>query len=215
MREHVTYDYLVFDLDGTLSDPKAGIVRSINHALASNGYRQLPEAELVRYIGPPLDQTFSRIIGVSDVIEIFSLVESYRERYAAVGYAENTIYDGIPHVLAKLVEEGAILGVCTSKRRDFAEMILDMFGIRALFRFVDGGDIGVHKWQQLEGLVQRGVVTRDSVMIGDRDVDLIAAHRNGLQSAGVLWGYGSPEELQNESPRHLLESPAGLYSLIA
>jgi phosphoglycolate phosphatase len=211
----MAYDLLIFDLDGTLSDPKEGIVRSINHALFSHGYRQLPEAELEQYIGPPLDQTFSLIIGASDDLEIFSLVESYLERYASHGYAENTLYGGIPQALAKLVGEGARLGVCTSKRQDFAEKILEMFGIRALFQFVSGGDIGVHKWQQLEELLRRGAVTQDSVMIGDRDVDLIAAHRNGLQSAGVLWGYGSAEELQNENPRHLLESPAGLMSLIA
>lgn len=211
----MAYDLLIFDLDGTLSDPKAGVVRSINHALDSHGYQQLPEAELLRYIGPPLDQTFSLITGSTEVVEICSLVESYRGRYASHGYAENTLYDGIPQVLDGLAEAGVRLGVCTSKRQDFAEKILEMFGIRSYFQFVSGGDIGVHKWQQLEDLLRKGVVTQDSVMIGDRDVDLLAAHRNGLQSAGVLWGYGSVEELQNEGPRHLFESPAGLLSLIA
>lgn len=214
MRCVVAYDFLIFDLDGTLSNPKVGIVRSINHALARHGYKELPEAELVRYIGPPLDQTFARITRSSKMAEVKELVETYRERYASVGYAENTIYDGIPQALTGLMDAGARLGVCTSKRQDFADNILGMFGIREYFQFVDGGDIGVHKWQQLEDMVRKGVVTQDSVMIGDRDVDLIAAHRNGMLSAGVLWGYGSAEELQNESPRHLLKSPAELLSLI-
>lgn len=211
----MAYDLLIFDLDGTLSDPKEGIVRSINHALASHGYRQLPETALEQYIGPPLDQTFSRIIGASDDLEIFSLVESYWERYASHGYAENTLYGGIPRALAGLVEAGAVLGVCTSKRTDFAEKILEMFAIREYFQFVSGGDIGVHKWQQLEELLRKGIAIQESVMIGDRDVDIIAAHRNGMQAAGVLWGYGSTEELQHENPRHLLESPSGLMSLVA
>jgi len=211
----MAYDVLVFDLDGTLSDPKDGIVRSINHALASHGYGELPEKELVRYIGPPLDQTFARITRASETARIMSLVETYRERYASVGYSENTIYSGMRHILEKLVASGVELGVCTSKRRDFADMILEMFGIREYFRFVDGGDVGIHKWQQLEKLMRKGLVTQDSVMIGDRDVDIIAAHKNGMQAAGVLWGYGSAEELRNENPHYLLESPAGLLSLIA
>jgi len=210
----VAYDFLIFDLDGTLSDPKEGIVRSINHALVSHGYGELPEKELVRYIGPPLDQTFAQITRASEAARITSLVEIYRERYASVGYSENTIYDGMQQILEDLVLSGVKLGVCTSKRRDFAEKILEMFSIREYFQFVDGGDVGIHKWQQLEKLMRKGVVTQDSVMIGDRDVDIIAAHKNGMLSAGVLWGFGSAEELRNENPHYLLESPAGLLSLI-
>lgn len=210
----MSYDFLVFDLDGTLSDPKEGVVKSINHALTRHGYVKLPEAELVQYIGPPLDQTFAKITCSSNRIEVNELIETYRERYTSHGYAENTIYYGIPQVLKKLVDAGVRLGVCTSKRREFAEKILEMFSIRDYFLFVDGGDIGIHKWQQLEELVRKGDVTQNSVMIGDRDVDLIAAHKNGMQSAGVLWGYGSAEELQNEKPHFLLESPAELLSFI-
>lgn len=208
------YDVLVFDLDGTLSDPGVGIVRSLNYALVRHGYEERPESELSRYIGPPLDQTFALLTCSTQPSEIISLVETYRERYSSVGYAENAIYGGIPQALERLVNAGARLGICTSKRRDFAEKILEMFAIREYFVFVDGGDVGITKWQQLEGLLRKGVVTTDSVMIGDRDVDLIAAHRNGLSSAGVLWGYGDLEELRGENPRHLLETPAALLSLL-
>jgi phosphoglycolate phosphatase len=95
------------------------------------------------------------------------------------------------------------MGVCTSKRVDFAEQILKMFGLRAHFRFVNGGEVGIHKWQQIEGLLARRAVTPSSIMVGDRAVDLIAAHRNGLQSAGMLWGHGSRAELEQEGPRYL------------
>lgn len=208
------YDLLIFDLDGTLSDPGTGIARSINYALARHGYEVRPESELVRYIGPPIDRIFAAITGSSEVSEISALVGTYRKRYGAVGYAENTICEGVPQALEQLAGAGARLGVCTSKRQDFAEKILEMFGIRKYFLFVDGGDIGINKWQQMEGLVREGVVTRNSVMIGDRGVDLVAAHRNGLSSAGVLWGYGSGEELRRENPRHLLDSPAALLLLL-
>lgn len=110
---------------------------------------------------------------------------------------------------------GATLGLCTSKRLDFAEAILQRFGLRPLFDFTSGGDIGVHKWQQLRDLRAAGVVDADSVMVGDRDVDITSAHRNGLHACGVLWGFGSLEELQAESPRHLVRSPAELTQLLA
>jgi phosphoglycolate phosphatase len=89
-----------------------------------------------------------------------------------------------------------------------------MFGLRSHFRFVNGGEIGVHKWQQIESLLARGKVSRSSVMVGDRAVDLIAAHHNGLQAAGVLWGHGSRSELESEHPSYLFSSPAELASLV-
>lgn len=135
---------------------------------------------------------------------------AYRERYGDVGYAENTLYEGIPQALAALAEAGLPLGLCTSKRRDFALMILALFKLDHHFALVDGGEIGVHKWQQIAALRAAGRVGEESLMVGDRAVDLVAAHRNGLHGAGVLWGHGSREELQAESPRYLLEAPGQL-----
>ena len=166
-----------------------------------------------KYIGPPLDQTFAALTASSDESLIRSLVAKYRERYAAVGYAENRIYDGIGPVLEKLGACGRKLGVCTSKRVDFAGQILELFNIRRHFLFVDGGEIGMRKWQQLEGLLKKGIIAPGSIMVGDRGVDLAAAHRNGLDSAGVLWGYGSREELTAERPRHIFQAPAELLAL--
>ena len=207
------HDLILFDLDGTLSDPLVGIGRSINSALTHYGYPARELEQLSVYIGPPLDESFKTLTGVTTPSHIHVLVAKYRERYADVGYSENVLYPGIPEVLTALSDSGIPMGVCTSKRVDFAEQILKMFGLRAHFRFVSGGDIGVHKWRQMQGLIADGLVSSSSVMVGDRAVDMVAAHCNGLQAAGVLWGHGSREELMQEQPRYLFASTEALLSL--
>ena len=210
------YEYLIFDLDGTISDPKEGIVKSLNYSLSTNGYKTKDPKEIEKYIGPPLDYTFSELTSVRDENEIRKLVKSYRERYAKVGYSENFLYKDISPVLASLAKNRSVkIGICTSKRRDFAEKILELFQIRGLFEFVNGGDTGIQKWQQIEGLLGDGIISKNSVMIGDRSVDLVAAHKNGISSAGVLWGYGSKIELLTEKPRHIFSTPLQLAELVA
>ncbi|HEX7591626.1 MAG TPA: HAD hydrolase-like protein [Candidatus Limnocylindrales bacterium] len=205
---------VMFDLDGTLSDPLVGIGRSINYALSSLGYEPLELAQLAVYIGPPLDHTFRAITGEQSPARAHAFVAKYRERYAEVGYSENVLYPGIREALADLTEAGILLGVCTSKPVDFAERILEMFGLRSLFRFVSGGEmIGTEKWQQIESLLKQGSIDASTVMVGDRSIDLVAAHRNGLSAAGVLWGFGSRNELELERPRYLLSSPNELQVL--
>ena len=195
---------LIFDLDGTLSDPILGISRSINHALASADYPVREQSELAQYVGPPLDETFKVLTGAEDG-EIRKLVSLYRDRYSEVGFSENTIYPGIESVLGKLSNAEVHLGVCTSKRADFAEKILRMFGIRDYFAFVSGGDIGVTKRQQLAQLLNQGIINSMAIMIGDRAVDVLAAKESGIEAVGVLWGYGSKTELAEQSPICLLE----------
>jgi phosphoglycolate phosphatase len=209
-----SYKYLVFDLDGTISDPKVGITCSLNHALSLHGYDTRPESELAQHIGPPLDQTFALLTGEGDTDLHASLVSRYRERYAEVGYAENVLYAGVVDALTHLADiDGVTLGVCSSKRVDFVEQILEMFNLQDLFSFVSGGEIGIEKWQQLGDLKAEGTISEDALMIGDRRFDLIAAHRNGLDAAGVLWGFGSRAELVNENPRILMSEPQQLRSL--
>jgi phosphoglycolate phosphatase len=203
---------LIFDLDGTLSDPILGISRSINHALTSSGYLARAQSDLTQYVGPPLDETFRVLTDASDA-ELRNLVSLYRDRYAEVGFSENTIYPGIVSALNKLSNRGVRLGVCTSKREDFAEKILRMFEIRDHFCFVSGGDVGVTKRQQIARLLIDGTISSRALMIGDRAVDVLAAHENGIGSVGVLWGYGSREELANQSPLCLLEAVDELTKL--
>jgi len=206
---------VVFDLDGTISEPAVGIGRSINYALERYGFAPIAEADVSRHIGPPLDVSFKLITGSSSEQLIADLVAAYRERYAAVGYAENVLYDGIPEALARLVEDGARLGVCTSKRVDFAEQILTMFGLRSLFEFVSGGDIGVRKQDQLAALCADGSVPAHAFMVGDRAIDIMAARANELRSVAVLWGHGSEQELSEAGPMLTLRRPQELEGLIA
>lgn len=205
---------VVFDLDGTISNPLDGFAQSINHALRNNGLPERRPGELARFIGPPLDETMIELSGNAPQAVRTRLITDYRQRYAETGYARNTLYDGVPQALQALREAGATLGVCTSKRADFAESILALFGLRDLFDFVSGGDIGVHKWQQLQALRAAGRVGADTVMVGDRDVDIDAAHRNGLHACGVAWGFGSLQELQRAGPRYLATAPAELAGLL-
>ena len=199
---------VVFDLDGTLSNPLEGIGRSINYALARYGYAERPLEALAGCIGPPLDETFPLLTGSNDSAHVRELVTSYRERYSDVGYAENAVYEGIPAMLDILRASGAVLGVCTSKLPIFAERILSHFGLRDHFSFVSGGDIGVHKWQQLATLRAHRRVDDDAVMVGDRAIDIDAAHRNGLHACGVSWGFGSLDELKSAGPRYLCTKPS-------
>lgn len=211
---HANHDLLLFDLDGTLSDPLVGIGRSINYALSHFGYEPLELSAVSAYIGPQIDETFMAITGVKEIRKVEALVARYRERYAEVGFSENTLYPGIPEALSRLGDANIPLAVCTSKRSDFAERILQMFGLRGHFLFVSGGDVGIHKWQQIEGLKAKGAVSTSSVMIGDRSVDIMAAQRNGLFSAGVLWGHGSRSEMEVECPSYLFASPPELQLLL-
>jgi phosphoglycolate phosphatase len=207
------HDLILFDLDGTLSDPLVGIGRSINYALEHFGFAPLDLVRLAPYVGPPIDETFTLLTGVSSDADVRALVAKYRERYSDVGYSENVLYPDVADAIAHLADADVPLGICTSKREDFAERILQMFGLRAHFAFVSGGEVGIAKWQQIQALVAAGRVGPATLMVGDRATDLIAAHRNGLLSAGVLWGYGSEAELAQERPHYVFRNAAELKAL--
>jgi phosphoglycolate phosphatase len=208
------YEYILFDLDGTLSDSAPGLVRSINHSLVHHGYAERSFPDLLKYFGPPIDQAFAHLIDSLDRAHINSLVTVFRERYSTIGYSENKLYDGIDIALQILHQSGVNLGVCTSKRTDFAEKVLQLFDLRKYFQFVCGGDIGIQKWKLLAGLLQKKIITSNSIMVGDRDVDITAAHKNGLHSAGVLWGYGDMAELAAHNPTFIFSSPSELTKLL-
>lgn len=191
---------LVFDLDGTISDPSLGITRCFNYAFEAHGLNTLAPEVIAAEIGPPLDEAFKKFEPGLDQAAINVLVASYRERYAEVGFAENELYPGIAGMIAQLYRSGRRLGVCTSKRRDFAEKILALFDLSDYFQFVSGGDVGIKKSEQLAELLAQGQIDEGAVMIGDRSVDILAARANRLRSAGVLWGFGSPEEISGAEP---------------
>lgn len=204
---------LIFDLDGTISDPSEGIWKSVNYALSAFGYGDLERDTFSQYIGPPIDQTFRAVTGSNDETEVLALVSKFRERYSSIGFSENHVYQAIPDVLRTLVESGHSLGLCTGKRVDFAERILELFGLTELFDIIDGGDVGTDKSMQLTRLGRNGVDLHSSVMIGDRDSDISAGKEHNLVTVGVLWGFGSRVELEEARPTHLAENPAALIEL--
>ncbi len=206
---------VLFDLDGTLSDPLPGIARSINYALAAFGYSEHPEPSLGRFIGPPLDQTFAILAQTRSQDHIKELVDKFRERFKDIGYRENSLYPGVKSALEEIHDHGMAMAVCTSKRGDFAEKIIKMFELDHLFDFVSGGDIGISKGSQIASLMDDGRVDKHALMIGDRDLDLKAGHANGLATGGVLWGYGSRGELEKENPAWLFDAPEDWLQLKA
>jgi phosphoglycolate phosphatase len=208
------YRTLIFDLDGTLSDPSEGIVNCVNHGLGACGLSAAEPDDIRRLIGLPLTDMFETLTGDDDETMALQFVGAYRERYSISGYRENVIYPDIPDVVAKLAASGAVMGICTSKRADYAERIVDMFGLLPFFSFFDGGDIHVEKHMQLERLVRSGIDPSTAVMIGDRAVDIEAAMKNAIRSIGVCWGFGAIEEVEGARPDHIARAPGELLEIL-
>lgn len=205
---------LVFDLDGTLSDPLDGIWRSVNHALDRYGVEPVPRERFGAFIGPPIDTTFRSLVPEADAATVMSLVAAYRDRYGSIGYTENRLYAGVPEALETLRDAGYRCGVCTSKRVDIARRVIDHFGLAHHVDFVDGGDVGVSKSHQLRRLLAGGRIDATALMIGDRASDLDAASANALRGIGVTWGFGGRDELQRAGPWAVVDTPTGLSALL-
>jgi len=195
------YSYALFDLDGTLTDPSLGITNSIMHALAKMGRDIPPREELYRFIGPPLVPAFQEFIGMTPE-EAEQAVVFYREYFSVDGLFENTPYDGIGTVLAKLKERSVTLAVATSKPERFAVRIIEHFGLAPYFTVVCGATMDSSRSKKGDVIAytlgRLGIEDKSSVlMIGDRHHDIEGAKQNGLASAGVLWGFGDEAELKN------------------
>lgn len=190
--------HVLFDLDGTLTDPKIGITRSIAHALSYFDRVVDPET-LTWCIGPPLRQTFRQILETDDSATIEEAIKRYRERFADVGLYENEVYAGIPEVLSQLVASGFELHLATSKPWPFARTILEHFGLAGYFRSIQGSELDGTRDAKgeviLHALDSNKISPQNAVMIGDRRQDVIGAKENGLACIGVLYGYGDLEEL--------------------
>jgi phosphoglycolate phosphatase len=203
---------IYFDLDGTLTDPKAGITRSIQYALEKLGRIAPSEDELTWCIGPPLRASLKKLLGTDDLAEQALLL--YRERFADIGIFENTIYPGIEDALTVLAGSGRRLFVATSKPGVYAERIIDHFKLRAYFERVFGSELdGKHSDKtDLLGYALRTTAVDPSraIMIGDRSHDMIGARNNGMTAVGVLYGYGSEAELLAAGAHHVCATPRGL-----
>ena len=209
---------VLFDLDGTLTDPFVGITRSIDHALVKLG-RLSPAADDLRWcIGPPLKTSFAVLLDTEDHVLLDAAVEHYRERYSAVGKFENTLIDGIPAILAELDAGGVSMWVATSKLEISAVEIVDHFGLAPHFRAVHGAKPdGRHADKHdLVGhiLTAEGIRPDRAVMVGDRSHDVLAAAAHGIPTVGVSWGYGAPGELEAAGAMSIAEVPSQVPGLV-
>ncbi|AIQ47099.1 5'-nucleotidase [Paenibacillus sp. FSL R7-0273] len=190
--------HILFDLDGTLTDPKEGITRCVEYALNKFGITVEHLDLLLPYIGPPLYDSFVQIQGLP-AEDAAQAVVHYRERYSTVGMFENAVIPGIPGLLEALRAKGYTLYVATSKPTVFAEQIIRHYGLERYFRHVAGSNLDGTRSKKAEViryvLEQGGITPGEAVMIGDREHDIIGAKACGVASIGVLIGYGSESEL--------------------
>lgn len=205
---------IFFDLDGTLTDPREGILRSIHHALEKLNRPSPPGEELVAFIGPPLKDTFARLLDTRDGGILEEAVEFYREHFAVKGLFENEVYPGIPEALAGIRAEKKTLYVVTSKPTVYARRILEHFDLDRYFAAVYGSELDgtrVHKTDLVPFVLEsEGLEPESAILVGDRGLDMEAGVQCGLGTLGVLWGFGDREELLSAGARALCSRPEDL-----
>ncbi|MGI9224900.1 MAG: HAD hydrolase-like protein [Woeseiaceae bacterium] len=202
------------DLDGTLTDPYEGISKCICYALERMGFPMPGDAQLRSFVGPPLLDTFTPLVGEELAPKA---LEHYRERFSDVGWLENIPYDGIHDALAALTEAGNRCFVATTKPHVFARRIVEHFEMAQYFSDVYGSELDgtrTDKTELLEYAQAKRSVKRKSTMIGDRYHDIVGAANNGLRAIGVTYGYGSAEELTAAGAACLAASPQDLPGLV-
>ena len=212
------YEYLFFDLDGTLTDPAEGITKSVEYALNKFGITVADRSELLCFIGPPLVDSFRDFFGFSDE-DAARAVGYYREYFPEKGIFDNRVYDGIPELLAKLRAAGRTLVLATSKPEEFARRIMDKFDLARYFKHICGATFDGRiskKAEVIEYAIETaGITDRSSVlMIGDREHDVLGAKKAGVDSLGVLFGYGSREELEEAGATYIAESVEELGKML-
>lgn len=207
--------YILFDLDGTLTDPMEGITKSAQYALKHYGIIVLDHKDLSFFIGPPLKDTFIERYAFSPE-KAEEAVHVFREYFIPKGIFENKIYPGIPELLKELSEAGKRLIVATSKPWKFAEQILEYFHIRKYFDFVAGSTMEHEKRSRKSEVIAYAMEQNeiadieDVVMVGDRKYDVEGARELGIASVGVMFGYGSRQELEEARADVLVESVSSL-----
>lgn len=194
------YQYILFDLDGTLTDSREGITKSVQYALGKMGIEEPDLASLEHFIGPPLFDEFRRCYGF-DEAQARQAVAAYRERFADVGWKENLLFDGIPDVLASLHAAGKTLAIASSKPLVFIEKILDYFSIAPYFAVVSGatldGRVSTKTQVVQQALDLLGVTDlSQAVLVGDRMHDAEGARDCGIACIGVTFGFGGEDELR-------------------
>ncbi len=203
------FDTLLFDLDGTLTDSTEGILNCLVYAIERMGF-EVPE-DTNKFLGPPIRQSFAEFIGMNGE-QAEQAVRIFRERYSDTGLFENRVYDGISGMLERLKNGGKRLMVATSKPQVYAVRIFERFGLAQYFEIVGGAELDGsrdYKDQVIEYvLAKAGITDRSTVlMIGDRRQDVLGAHKTGLKCMGILWGFGSMEELTQAGADYIARTP--------
>lgn len=202
------YKYILFDLDGTLTDPQEGITNCVKYALEYFGIHETDYKNLMRFIGPPLVNSFCEYYGF-DKEKSLKAVNKYRERFAKVGLFENRVYDGIHEALQRLVNAGHVLALATSKPHIYADQIIKKYGLRGYFKCICGSELdGTRndKDKVIEYAIEKLNCPKDKViMVGDRRHDIIGAKKCGIVSCGVRFGYAEPGELEEAGADYIAE----------
>ena len=212
------YDILLFVLDGTLTDPGEGITNSVAYALNKFGITVEDRKELYNFIGPPLIDSFMKYYNMS-YEDGLKAVEYYREYFSVTGIFENTMFDGIPELLENIKKSGRIVSLATSKPEQYAVRILEHFDLTKYFDFVGAATMDESRSKKADVItytLNKLNVTDKSrvVMIGDRHHDIDGANQNGLDSIGVLFGYGDCQELETAGATYIAENIDDIIKLI-
>lgn len=208
---------ILFDLDGTITDPFLGITKAVAYSLNSFDIRINGLDELTVFIGSPLDESFQKYYGMNEE-KSWQAVEKYREYYSQIGLFENEVYEGMEDFLKSLIDSGKDLYICTSKPYIFAKKIIEHFGLTKYFKGIYGAELdGTRKNKKdviAYCLQQERLNVDDCLMIGDRKHDVIGAHLNRIQCVGVLYGYGSKEEFENNDCEYIAKNLKELKEVI-
>jgi phosphoglycolate phosphatase len=209
---------IFFDLDGTLTDSKEGIVKCMHYALDKLNCPCPAEFEDDRFIGPPLRVTFKKFFNTDDEILIEKAVSLYRERFSTIGLFENKVYSGIPEMLSSLHKKSFKLYVVTSKAKIYADRIIGHFQLSTWFNDVYGSDLG-GRFDNKADLItfilnNRKLRVEETVMIGDKKEDIMAGKANRTRTIGVTYGYGTKGEISDAAPDYICGSPQEIQKLV-
>lgn len=208
------YTIVLFDLDGTLTDPKIGITTCVQYALQKMGIEEPDLDKLIPFIGPPLTYSFKEFYHMT-AEQAEQAIDYYRERFSTIGLYENAVFPGIPELLEELRQQGKTLIVATSKPTIYSVKILEYFKLESYFQSVVGSNLDgtrVEKHEVIEYvLAELSEYDRSQIiMVGDRMHDIQGAKRNGIDVVGVAYGYGSREELEQAEPNYIVDTVAEL-----
>ena len=219
MARSIKYELCLFDLDGTLTDPKLGITKSYQYALEAFGIHEELDS-LTKFIGPPLRDVFREHYGFG-ASDIEKVVAKFREYFSETGLLENDVYPGIREILKLLGDCGAVMAVATSKAAFYAVRVLRHFQLSGYFSFVSGDEMDGSLTKHGKGEIIRIALDvldperkLSAVIIGDRKHDIIGGRDAGIDTIGITWGYGSRAELEEAGATWIAESTDNLYGLI-